>query len=358
MGCATFWTHTLRDDGSRRGDTAASMTDPTADGRGGEPLLAVRGLKTYFTLDRNRVLKAVDGADLDVRRREVVGIVGESGCGKSMTCWSILRMIEKPGRIVEGSIRFQGEDLVAKTEREMGDIRGKKIAMIFQNPMTAINPAFTVRRQMVDMITHHENVSAREAADRAVELLRSVGLPDVNRLFNNYAHQLSGGMRQRVLIAMALSCNPSLLIADEPTTALDVTVQAQILALLEQIQSERGLSILIVTHDIGVVARLCHTVAVMYAGRVVEWGSVESVTRAPAHPYTQALLTSVPRPEMRGRPLTAIQGQPPDLSRLPAGCAFAPRCAFVSPRSLEAPPEITVVGQGHTVRCVLHQEER
>ena len=329
-----------------------------SNGSSGEPLLSVRGLKTYFDVGENRVLKAVDGVDLDVHRGEVVGIVGESGCGKSMTCWSILRMIDRPGRIVGGSIRFEDEELITKSETDMAQLRGSRIAMVFQNPMTSLNPAFTVRRQMLDMITTHDRVSEQEARDRAIELLASVGLPDVKRLLNDYAHQLSGGMRQRVLIAMALSCNPSLLIADEPTTALDVTVQSQILELLEQIQQQRSLSILIVSHDIGVIARLCHKVAVMYAGRVVEAGPVEVVTNSPAHPYTQALLASIPRPEMRGRPLSVIEGQPPDLSRLPIGCAFAPRCPVATDRSWEAPPDLTLVAPGHTVRCVLHEGTR
>ncbi|PZR67269.1 MAG: peptide ABC transporter ATP-binding protein [Candidatus Dormiibacter spiritus] len=337
------------------GSEAAVGRAAASNGSSGEPLLSVRGLKTYFEVGAKRVLKAVDGVDLDVHRGEVVGIVGESGCGKSMTCWSILRMIDRPGRIVGGSIRFEEEELVTKSETEMARLRGSRIAMVFQNPMTSLNPAFTVRRQMLDMIATHDRVSEREATDRAIELLASVGLPDVKRLLNDYAHQLSGGMRQRVLIAMALSCNPSLLIADEPTTALDVTVQSQILELLEQIQQQRGLSILIVSHDIGVIAWLCHKVAVMYAGRVVEAGPVTAVTQSPAHPYTQALLASIPTPDTRGRPLSAIEGQPPDLSRLPKGCAFAPRCPVATERSWKAPPDLTVVAPGHTVRCVLYE---
>lgn len=289
--------------------TAASPAT-TAHGRvPGETLLAVEDLRVEFELRRRPLLTAVDGVSFAVRRGTVVGIVGESGSGKSMTANAILRLIPKPGRIAGGQIRFNGEDLLQRSEAGMREIRGKQIAMIFQNPMTALNPAFTIGRQMTDMLVYHEHISRDAATQRAAGLLRQVGIPAVERQLTAYPHQLSGGMRQRVIIAMALSCEPQLLIADEPTTALDVTIQAQILEILDQLAADAYRAIVLISHDFGVIARLCDDVVVMYQGKAVEQGPVERVLARPEHPYTRALLGAIPRPGQRGQRLTTVESQ-------------------------------------------------
>jgi ABC-type dipeptide/oligopeptide/nickel transport system ATPase component len=279
----------------------------TAQGRTpGETLLSVNDLRVEFALRRRPVIRAVDGVSFRVRRGTVVGIVGESGSGKSMTANAILRLVPKPGRITGGQIMFNGEDVLQRKEAAMTAIRGKRIAMIFQNPMTSLNPAFTIGRQMTDMICFHDGLSRQAATDRAADLLRQVGIPAVERQLTSYPHQLSGGMRQRVIIAMALSCQPELLIADEPTTALDVTIQAQILEILDRLAGDPNRAIVLISHDFGVIARLCDDVVVMYRGEVVEQGPVERVLTQPEHPYTRALLGAIPRPGQRGQRLATV----------------------------------------------------
>jgi len=289
------------------------------------PLLSVRGLQTWFHTEYGTV-KAVDGVSFDVRPGQVLGLVGESGSGKSVTNLSILRLVPTPpGEYVGGEVHFGGQDLLKASERTLREMRGNRIAMIFQDPMTSLTPYLRVSRQIAEVLELHEGLGRKAARRRAVSLLEQVGLPDPARRIDQYPHQFSGGMRQRVTIAMALACRPELLLADEPTTALDVTIQAQILDLIRALAVEHGTAVILVTHDLGVVAGLADDIAVMYAGRIVEKGSVDRVFSAPKHPYTAGLLKSVPRLDTRG-PLEPIPGQPPDLSDLPPGCPFAPRC--------------------------------
>jgi peptide/nickel transport system ATP-binding protein len=282
----------------------------TAQGRiAGEALLQVENLRVQFDMRRRPPVKAVDGVTFQVRRGTVVGIVGESGSGKTMTANAILRLIPKPGRITDGEIRFGGRDLLSIDEAQIQAVRGKQIAMIFQNPMTALNPAFTIARQMTDMLMYHEKISRDSALERAAGLLHTVGIPAVERQLDAYPHQLSGGMRQRVIIAMALSCSPELLVADEPTTALDVTIQAQILEILAEIANDSSRAIVLISHDFGVIARLCDDVVVMYRGEVVEQCPVEHVLAQPQHPYTKALLGAIPHPGQRGKRLATVEEQ-------------------------------------------------
>ncbi|HEY3380994.1 MAG TPA: ABC transporter ATP-binding protein [Vicinamibacterales bacterium] len=314
------------------------------------PLLAVDRLTTVFDVD-GRPLRAVDDVSFEVRKGETLGLVGESGSGKSVTALSILRLVQPPGRIASGKIVFEGRNLMDLAEREMRTVRGARIALIFQEPMTALNPVFTIGDQIAEAMLVHGRATRAGARRRAVELLEAVRVPDPERRVRDYPHQLSGGMRQRVLIAMALSCRPSLVIADEPTTALDVTIQAQILDLLREMRAAFDLSLLLITHDLGVIAGMADRVAVMYAGRLVEQGPVRTIFRSPAHPYTRALLASIPRPTT-GQRLTAIEGTVPPLDRLPPGCAFAPRCADRIPACEEAPPVSSDIGPDHAVRCI------
>jgi oligopeptide/dipeptide ABC transporter ATP-binding protein len=306
------------------------------------PLLQVENLRTHFHT-RMGVMKAVDGVDLEVAEGRTLGIVGESGSGKSVTALSIMGLIERPGRVIEGSrILFDGLDLAALTEQQMQAIRGNRVSMIFQEPMTSLNPVYTAGNQITEAIRLHRKIGAKKARERAVELLRTVGIPSPEQRFSAYPHQLSGGMRQRVMIAMALACEPRLLIADEPTTALDVTIQAQILELLRELRQRLGMSIILITHDLGVVAEMCDDVAVMYAGRVVERGPVAAIFRNPQHPYTEALLRSIPLLGMtQAAPLHVIPGKVPSPLRWPSGCRFAPRCDHAFERCrLEQPPLI------------------
>jgi len=321
-----------------------------------EPLLEIEDLRTYF-FTRDGIVRAVDGVSLDVRRGETLGVVGESGCGKSVTSLSILRLIpEPPGRIVSGAIRFEGADLLKLSETEMRDIRGNEISMIFQEPMTSLNPVLTVSRQISETLMLHQGLDARAAASRAVEMLRLVKIPEPERRAQQYPHELSGGMRQRVMIAMALACNPKLLIADEPTTALDVTIQAQILDLMRELKQKIGAAIILITHDLGVVAEMAQRVVVMYAGRKVEEAPVRELFRRPRHPYTVGLLNSVPHlGATRGRAtpprLAEIQGMVPSLREEIVGCAFAPRCPFVTDRCRREAPVLETKGTGHVVAC-------
>jgi len=310
-------------------------------------LLRVENLRTYFDT-RSGVMKAVDGVDLEVREGTTLGIVGESGSGKSVTALSIMRLIEKPGRILPGShIYFEGEDLAAISERELEAVRGNRVSMVFQEPMTSLNPAYTVGNQIIEAIRLHRRTKAREARERAIELLELVGISSPERRIDAFPHQMSGGMRQRVMIAMALACEPKLLIADEPTTALDVTIQAQILELLRQLRDKLAMAVILITHDLGVVAEMCDDVAVMYAGEVVEQGSVDAVFSAPQHPYTEALLKSIPRLGMtQADPLNVIPGMVPSALHWPVGCRFAARCSYAFEHCHRETPELVATGSG------------
>src|SRR5499426_655951 len=317
-----------------------------------DALLEVRDLRTYI-YTRRGVVKAVDGASFSVRRGETLGIVGESGSGKSMTCLSILRLVPEPGgRIVDGQITFDGEDLLAKSPDEMRKLRGSRIAMILQDPMASLNPALTVGEQIAETLRLHRGLRGRALDARIVELLGQVRISDPDRRVLAYPHQMSGGIRQRVAGAIAISCHPGLLIADEPTTSLDVTIQAQYLRLLKDIQRETGLAMIFVTHDLGIVAKLCDRVAVMYAGRIVETGRTRDIFNQPRHPYTIGLLNCLPTLGRGRTPLTAIDGQPPDLANVPPGCSFAPRCPMAEPRCHQTRPELTPIAPYHDVACV------
>jgi oligopeptide/dipeptide ABC transporter ATP-binding protein len=310
------------------------------------PLLQVEGLRTWFDSDRGPI-RAVDGVDFELEAGKTLGIVGESGSGKSVTALSVMRLIEEPGHIApESRVVFAGRDLAKLDERAMERVRGKEISMIFQEPMTSLNPVFTVGDQIAEVLRDHEGLGPKQAEARAVEMLELVGIPEAPRRATDYPHQMSGGMRQRVMIAIALACNPRLLIADEPTTALDVTIQAQILELMFDLRERLGMAILLITHDLGVVAETCDDVVVMYAGRVVERGPAEDVFASPQHPYTQALLQSIPMLGMtQAEPLRVIRGTVPSPLDWPAGCRFQPRCDYAFARCAEYPPLYAVERQ-------------
>ncbi len=320
------------------------------------PLLDVRDLKTHFFTE-DGVVRAVDGVSFKLEAGEVLGIVGESGSGKSVTSLSLMRLIpDPPGRIVGGSIMLEQDsykrDLVKSTELEMQALRGDRIAMIFQDPMTCLNPYLTIARQLTEVLEIHKGMKGQAARERGIEMLRLVGIPDPGRRFDDYPHQLSGGMRQRAMIAMALLCEPAVLIADEPTTALDVTIQAQILELIDELRKKEGVGVILITHDLGVVARLADRVAVMYAGRIIEQGTAEAIFSDPRHPYTVGLARSIPRlEEKRKTRLVPIVGMPPSLSKLPSGCPFRPRCPARLPICSEKYPERRVLDDGREVYC-------
>jgi oligopeptide/dipeptide ABC transporter ATP-binding protein len=320
----------------------------------GEVVLDVRDLHTYF-FNRRGITKAVDGVSFTLREGETLGIVGESGCGKTMTARSLLRIIPKPAaRIVSGEVLLDGEDLVSLSDEEMRQVRGSKIAMIFQDPQTSLNPVFTVGNQVIEALGTHSKGGNRNLAERAVDALRSVRVAAPERRMHDFPHQMSGGMKQRVLGAIAISSSPRVIIADEPTTALDATIQLQYLRLLKDIQAETGMAIIFITHDFGIVARMCDSVAVMYAGRIVERGDVRQLFNNPSHPYTQALMASVPQMERTDR-LFAIDGQPPALYALPDGCRFADRCGHARDICHEEYPEEGNAGKEHTSHCwMLH----
>jgi oligopeptide/dipeptide ABC transporter ATP-binding protein len=316
-------------------------------------LLEVRGLRTWFDVE-GRDAKAVDGVDFDIRENEVFGLVGESGCGKSVTALSILRLIPNPpGRIVEGSVRFRGQDLLRLSWDDMRRIRGRDISMVFQEPMTALNPVFTIGFQLREAIQHHEPMSREHADARAAEMLELVGIPDGRRRLANFPHQMSGGMRQRVMIAMALALHPALLIADEPTTALDVTIQAQVLELMLSVRKRTGdASILLITHNLAVVAETCERVAVMYGGKIQEIATTRDLFRSPLHPYTQGLLQSLPRPDKPPqRRLTTIPGIVPSILDFPSGCKFWTRCPFKQEVCERVEPDLVEIRPGHSCRC-------
>jgi len=324
-----------------------------------EALLQVKNLRTsFFTADG--VVHAVDNVSFNVRRGEAVALVGESGCGKSVTAMSIMRLVAPPGKITGGAIHFKGRNLADLSEREMRNVRGNDIAMVFQEPMTSLNPVFKIGAQVAEAIRIHRKASKKEAWKQAGDMLELVSIPDPHKRLDDYPHQLSGGMRQRVMIAMALSCDPELLIADEPTTALDVTIQAQIMELLASLQKQLGLAVLLITHDLGVVAEFCERIIVMYTGRVVEEAPVRQLFAAPAHPYTRGLLKSLPSITTEGsapQRLQTIAGMVPSLTSLPRGCKFNPRCPDVMDICLGNEPALMPVAEGQSARCYLHGDE-
>ncbi|WP_258296648.1 ABC transporter ATP-binding protein [Paenibacillus peoriae] len=319
-------------------------------------LLEVTNLRTEFKTAAGTI-RAVDGVDLSVGKGETLGIVGESGCGKSITSLSIMQLLPKGlGKVAAGEVRFNGENILDFSERKMRSIRGNEMAMIFQEPMTSLNPVFKIGKQIAESARYHHGVSKHKAKDMAVEMLTKVGIPRPEKVAASYPHELSGGMRQRVMIAMAMVCNPKLLIADEPTTALDVTIQAQILDLMRELQKSEGTSILMITHDLGVVAEMCDRVVIMYAGQVVEETDVKTLFKDPKHPYTQSLLASLPQLNSDQERLASIPGQVPNPLDMPKGCRFAPRCQFAKEICRAEAPELTEVEPGHKSRCLLQQE--
>jgi oligopeptide/dipeptide ABC transporter ATP-binding protein len=324
-----------------------------------ERLLEVSGLKVRFTTE-DGIVRAVDGVDFQLDRGQVLGIVGESGSGKSVTALTMLGLTRAPNTAFEGEVNYKGQNLLALSERRLRDVRGNEIAMIFQDPMTSLNPVYRVGDQIVESILTHEHVGKRVARQRAVELLRQVGIPNPNQRVDDYPHQFSGGMRQRAMIAMALSCNPDVLIADEPTTALDVTIQAQIIELIDQLKDDFNSAVILITHDLGVVADVADDILVMYAGRVVERGPKRSLFYDPQHPYAWGLLGSIPRLDRpKGGRLASIKGAPPSLINLPQGCKFRPRCPQAFERCIEEPELLNRVEEpGHLDRCWLSVEEK
>ncbi|MBR9940039.1 ABC transporter ATP-binding protein [Lachnospiraceae bacterium Marseille-Q4251] len=319
-----------------------------------ENLLEVKHLRTEFFSSKKSSVTAVDDVSFDIKKGEIVGLVGESGCGKSVTSLSIMQLLkDTPGKVTNGEIIFQGRNLLDASKKEMLDIRGDKMSMIFQEPMSSLNPSMRIDKQMIEGIRLHTPLTKAEARKKAADILSQVGIPDPQRVLKNYPHQLSGGMSQRVMIAMAMSCEPDLLIADEPTTALDVTIQAQILELMKKIQQDKGMSILLITHDLGVVAEMCSRVIVMYAGKIVEEAPVEILFANPTHPYTQGLIASVPKLGSGVKILPSIPGSVPDLSAMPKGCRFAPRCKYATEKCHQEQPELLSVGEKQKCRCWL-----
>jgi oligopeptide/dipeptide ABC transporter ATP-binding protein len=322
-----------------------------------DSLLRVENLVTSFRTERGTI-RAVDGISFEVKKGQTVGLVGESGCGKSVTSLSILRLIQSPpGKIESGAIKLGDKNLLELSDAEMRGIRGNRVSMIFQEPMTSLNPVFTIGNQISEVFRIHQGASKKEARERSIEMLRLVKIPAPEQRVDEYPHQLSGGMRQRVMIAMALACRPELLIADEPTTALDVTIQAQILDLMAQLQTELNMAILLITHDLGVVAEVCDYVIVMYAGKIAEQGTVEQLFREPRHPYTAGLLKSIPRLGHKTKVLPTIEGQVPSLAHLPVGCRFQTRCPFVHDRCRREEPPLLEVGPERRAACWLNVEK-
>ena len=334
--------------------TANSSTSPaTTDAASSDPVLDVRNLHAYFHTEAG-VGRAVDGVSFQLERGQTMGLVGESGCGKSVAALSVLRLVSPPGRIESGEIRLAGSDLLQLPEGEMRKVRGDSVAMIFQEPMTSLNPVLTCGSQIAEAVRLHQGVSAREARIRAIEMMHHVGIPAPEQRVDEYPHQLSGGMRQRVMIAMALSCNPDVLIADEPTTALDVTIQAQILDLLQRLQEEFHMAVLLITHDLGVVAEVADHVAVMYAGKIVETSPTAQLFANPRHPYTRGLLRSIPHLDRQVDRLEVIPGRVPEATAFPAGCRFAPRCPLAEDTCRSRTAELIDCGDGHYVDCWKH----
>jgi oligopeptide/dipeptide ABC transporter ATP-binding protein len=329
------------------------------DGDGREVLLEIKGLKTYFFTEDGTV-KAVDGVDLRVRRGETLGLVGESGCGKSVAMFSVMRLVDRPGEIIDGSIEFDGQQMLELSDKDMHDIRGNRISMIFQQPLTSLNPVFRVGDQIAEVFEIHESISKGEAWEKAIEMLHMVGIPDAGRRAKAYPHEISGGQAQRIMIAMALANDPELLIADEPTTALDVTIQAQILDLMRDLREKSNTAIIFITHDLGVVAEMAENIAVMYAGQIVEYSDVETIFAEPRMPYTVGLIESIPVLGQEKERLAVIPGIVPSLIDLPPGCRFAPRCAARIRHELticnDVEPALLPIEEGHSVRCWLYHD--
>ena len=322
-----------------------------------EPLLQIEDLQTCF-FTKAGVGRAVDGVSITIPAQKTVGLVGESGCGKSMTAMSVMGLVGKPGKVTQGKILYHGEDLLELSPKARRQMSGDKLSIIFQEPMTSLNPVMTVGKQVREsLLIHNKAMDKEQAKERVLELFRQVGIPDPARRYASYPHQLSGGLRQRVMIAMAMACNPDLLIADEPTTALDVTIEAQILHLMRKLQQEHGTSILMITHNLGVVAEICDYVYVMYAGKVVEYSEVHELFQNTSHPYTQGLIRSLPKMEAGQGKLYNIKGMVPDLLHLPQGCRFAPRCEHACERCHCQMPPLYDIGGGHLVRCFLYEEQ-
>lgn len=321
-----------------------------------EYLLDVQNVKTHFFTDKG-VVKAVDGVNFRIKKGQTLGIVGESGSGKSVTSMSVMQLVEEPGKTVEGTIKFRGENLLEKSIPQIQAIRGNEISMIFQEPMTSLNPVFKIGEQIMEVLMLHQDMSKEEAKNKAVEMLKLVGIPRSERVVDDYPHQLSGGMRQRVMIAMALACEPSLLIADEPTTALDVTIQAQILQLMNDLKHKLGTAIMLITHDLGVVAQMADHVIVMYCGKVVEDAPVEELFENPNHPYTKGLMKSIPSLDDDKRRLDSIEGMVPHPLHLPEGCYFEPRCPYATEKCKTQKPELKEIAPGHKVSCFIATEE-
>lgn len=320
-------------------------------------LLNIRELKTQFFTHKG-VVPAVDGVSVRVPKKRIVGIVGESGCGKSVTAMSVLQLVSRPGRIVSGSIEFDGQELLGKNAKEMRDIRGNKISVIFQEPMTSLNPVYTVGRQVSEAITIHQKVSKEEAKQSVIDIFKAVGIPEAEKRYYAFPHQLSGGLRQRVMIGMAMACRPQLMIADEPTTALDVTIEAQILHLMKGLESRLGTSIMLITHNMGVVSEICDYVYVMYAGKIMEQANIFDLFDYTAHPYTRGLLNSIPKPTEEKQRLYNIKGMVPNLLRLPAGCRFSPRCQYARPECYAKEPDLYKTAENHLVRCFRYKDGR
>jgi oligopeptide/dipeptide ABC transporter ATP-binding protein len=338
-----------RDHGERTAPGEGSEWDRIE--RAEEPLLAVDDLQTRFDTEAG-VVRAVDGVTFEIQEGEILGLVGESGCGKSVTSRSIMSLVESPGEIHGGRISYEGENLREKSERELREIRGEDISMIFQEPMSALNPVFDVGWQIGEPLRIHEGASKAASRQRAVELMRRVGIPSAEERVDAFPHQFSGGMRQRAMIAMALACEPDLLVADEPTTSLDVTIEAQILEIIQELNERQNMAVLLITHDLGVVAEVCDRVAVMYAGRIVEYGDVVDIFKDPRHPYTKGLLDCVPDPRRQQDSFTPIEGQVPELTDPPAGCNFADRCPFATEECTGTDPRLREVDDDHYSACI------
>ncbi|HIV80758.1 MAG TPA: ABC transporter ATP-binding protein [Candidatus Avanaerovorax faecigallinarum] len=321
-----------------------------------DSIFEIRGLKTQFFTSKG-IVPAVDGVDITVRKGEAVGLVGESGCGKSMTAMSVMQLLKKPGRVVDGTIKLNGEDLLKMNKREINDIRGNRISMIFQEPMTALNPVYTIGKQAMEALMIHQKISKEDAKAKVIDMFAKVGIPEPEKRFSVYPHQLSGGLRQRVMIAMAMICNPELMIADEPTTALDVTIEAQILYLMSQLQKEVGTAVIMITHNLGVVAESCDYVYVMYAGKIMEEAPVKELFKNPLHPYTFGLMNSIPKMTEVKTHLYTIKGMVPNLLNLPQGCRFCPRCDKAMKICTMYQPDLYELEDGHKVRCFLYNKE-
>ena len=343
-------------------DTYGHRSTPTDESewdlvrRSEDPLLAVENLQTRFDTEAG-IVRAVDGVTFEIQEGEVLGLVGESGCGKSVTSRSLMSLVESPGSIDDGRVAFKGENLLEKSSDELRDVRGNDISMIFQEPMSALNPVFDVGWQIGEPLRVHEDLGKAASRERAVELMRRVGIPSAEERVDAFPHQFSGGMRQRAMIAMALACEPDLLIADEPTTSLDVTIEAQILEIIQELNEQQDMAVLLITHDLGVVAEVCDRVAVMYAGRIVEYGDVVDVFKDPRHPYTKGLLDCVPDPRRQQDSFDPIEGQVPDLTDPPTGCNFAARCPYASTECRELDPRLREVDDDHHSACIWEDPE-